>query len=187
MNDQTNDMIRPESRPRGRTVAWLAAAGAFLLLVGCGTSGTVEKWRMTEVREPGRALADSAPASAVRVVFYRQQQATVRSGQPVNLYINGQYQASLVGNTYTEQLLCPGTHRLAVHFNDVRQRYVTKAEGRAAVVGAQTTQYFEVNENAAGEAIVRPADAGQAAAAGSLRELQTHTISRVVADGCNRG
>ncbi len=187
-------MIRTENdQPAGATsvlrgaIMW-GSLCAVLVLAGCGSTGTVERWHMTDEQAPASgATAPGTPAQAVRVVFFRQAPASERAAQPINLYINGQYQASLVGSTYTEQSLCPGQQRVAVHFNDVQRRYVTKAEGLALAIGQAPTQYFRVTEDAAGQAGVRPASADEARAAGSLRLLQAHTVPRVVRNGCARG
>lgn len=173
---------------RARLARWglLAAACQALALAGCGSMGPVERWHMTDAQAPSNA-APSAPVQPVRVVFFRQASAGDRVAQPVNLYINGQYQASLVGNAYTEQSLCPGTHRLAVQFNDVQQRYVTKTEGQQVAVGSAPMQYFRVTETAAGQAGLQAVGADEASAAGNLRRLQAHTVPRVVSNGCAKG
>ncbi|MDO5693399.1 MAG: hypothetical protein Q4G70_13160 [Pseudomonadota bacterium] len=166
----------------------LCTAGAVVMLAGCATSGQVERWHLTEPKTPTPAeqLAQ-ASAQPVRVVFFRQTQATEKAAQPINLYLNGQYQASLVGNTYTEQNLCPGAHRFAVAFNDVQRRYHTKEEGQPVNVGTDPMQYFRVTEDAAGQAVLQPAPASEAQTVRSLRLLQTHTLPRVIRNGCNRG
>lgn len=166
----------------------LGAIGALgLLLQACASSGgAVEHWTMVEDVAPQPAPAVAAPArQPVAVVFYREAGTGAQAGTPINVYINGQYQASLVGNTYTEHALCPGSHRLKVAYNDVQKRYVSKDEGLDFAVGSAPMHYFRVTETGAGEAalVAVPAEAAQAARA-SLSERQHHTISRVVRDGC---
>lgn len=174
-----------------RHVARCALAGAVgLALLGlqaCSTSGgAVEHWTMVEGRAPQPAAAVVAPArQPVAVVFYREAGQGEHALKPINVYINGQYQASLVGNTYTEQALCPGSHRLKVAYNDVQQRYVSKDEGLTFAIGTEPVQYFRVTETGAGVAGLAavPAETAQAART-SLSELQRHTIPRVVRNGC---
>lgn len=164
------------------------ALAAGVLLAGCA-GGSIERWQMTEGRTPElSAPAGQAAASRpVQVVFFRQAPASGQAERPINLYINGHYQASLVGSTYTEQSLCPGEHRMAVHLNDVQRRYVTKAEGRAVAIAAgKPIQYFRVDEDASGQASLRPATSSEASAASSLKLLQTHTIARVPKSNCAR-
>jgi hypothetical protein len=153
-------------------------------LAGCAASSSLERWQVTEPVTPTTAPLPDQPASAVRVVFFREAGSSARAAQPINLYIDGHYQASLVGSTYTEQSLCPGAHRVAVHLNDVQTRYVTKTEGTPLQVGADPIQYFRVAEDAAGNAAVHPVAAAAAQGVSSLRLLQTHTVPRVVNKGC---
>lgn len=169
----------------------IGAAGvvglSLLALQACSTSGgAVERWTMVEDRAPQPAATVAAPArQPVAVVFYREAGQGEHAHRPINVYINGQYQASLVGNTYTEQTLCPGSHRLQVAYNDVQQRYVSKDGGLEHAIGTEPVQYFRVTEtgaNVAGLTSV-PAETAQAASA-SLSELQRHTIPRVVRNGC---
>ena len=88
----------------------------------------------------------------------------------------------LQGNTYTQQALCPGNHRLMAAREDVQRRYVSKDEGQSFAVGTEPVQYFRVSEGSGGVAAIAPASAQ--AAGGSLRQLQTLTVPRVVATGC---
>ena len=175
------------NRRAGVAAAVLGAACVLGLLSGCAASNQVEHWRLTEQKAPAAAADENAPAQAVHVVFFRDDAASAQADQPINLYINGQYQASLVGKTYTEQSLCPGTHRVAVHFNDVRQRYTTKVEGAPVAVDHRDMQYFRISEDAAGNAVINPVDSSVAKGATGLRLLQSHTLPRVVRNGCAKG
>lgn len=185
------DRTPPKTSPLLRSLARVGLAGAAVLallgLQACsGTGGRVEHWEMVENRAPQPAPQASGTArQPVAVVFYRDTSSGTHTQNPINVYINGQYQASLVGSTYTEQALCPGNHRLMVVFNDVRQRYIGKDEGRTYAVGTQPVQYFRVSEDASGTAVIAPATREAAQSAGaSLRELQVHTVPRVVRNGC---
>lgn len=173
-----------------QATGWLlrgAAAGvAMLVLQACTTGATTPHWQLVEERSP--QLAPEAEGSApqpVAVVFYRELGAETETSRPINIYINGQYQASLVGNTYTEQMLCPGEQQLMVAFNDVSQRYVNKEEGWVFDIDTRPIQYFRVADDGAGGAVISQVDGETAEAAkGSLQERQVHTISRVVNRGC---
>ena len=111
-------------------------------LAGCAGSGSaVEKWHLTESREPS---APSAVAGAVvqpvRAVLYREAGDSAKARQPINVYLDGHYQASLIGDVYTEVMLCPGKTGVSVAFNDVTQRYVTKLISTPYVLGKDPTQ-----------------------------------------------
>ncbi|MGB3070630.1 MAG: hypothetical protein WBC18_18895 [Ottowia sp.] len=159
-------------------------AGLGLLLGCAGAGGPVEKWQMTKDQAPQAAQAQPGAMKPVAVVFYREA-GGANAKQPVNVYVNGQYQASLVGNTYTEQNLCPGQHTLAAHFNDVAQRYSTKLAGRPAHIDSRPMQYFKVTEGTDGQATLTPVAADQAARLTSLQVRQAHTLARVTRSGCS--
>ena len=165
----------------------LVAALVVLGLAGCAGSGSaVEKWHLTESREPS---APSAVAGAVvqpvRAVLYREAGDSAKARQPINVYLDGHYQASLIGNVYTEVMLCPGKTGVSVAFDDVTQRYVTKLISTPYVLGKDPTQYFRIAENSAGAAVIEQVSAELArGAVGSLRLQQAHTLSRVVHGSC---
>lgn len=182
-----NPVNRRVIRTRAGFLAGALGAGlALALLAGCAASSRVEHWHMTDPAAPQAAPAQPGPRQPVAVVFFREADGA-RASQPINLYVNGQYQASLVGNTYTEQSLCPGQHTLAVHFNDVEQRYRTKLEGEPARIDDRPMQYFKVTEGAGGQARITPVPADQAEAARavvSLQHRQAHTLARTTRKGC---
>lgn len=165
----------------------VAALGTVALaLQACTVGGPLQGWKMVEAQEPELvpAVEGTAP-QPVAVVFYRELGAGESAGNPINIYINGQYQASLVSNTYTEQALCPGEQQFMVAFNDVRQRYVSKEEGWVFDIEARPIQYFRVSGNDDGGAVIAQVDSATAEAArANLQKRQAHTISRVVNKGC---
>lgn len=68
-----------------------------LVIQGCGTGSGVERWHMSEARAPQAAAAvRGAAVQPVAVVFFRDPGNGAQAAQPVNVYVNGQYQASLV-------------------------------------------------------------------------------------------
>lgn len=159
---------------------------ALLGLQACSsTSGQVEHWRMVESRAPQSvAPSKGSMLKPVAVVFFRDSVSGANATAPINVYLNGQYQTSLVGHTFTQQDLCPGNHRMMAAREDVRRRYVSKDEGQSFAVGTEPIQYFRVSEGAGGEVRIEPATAQAAAARAGLRQLQTHTVPRVVRNGC---
>ncbi len=182
---ETNEClaVSPVSWLRRAVVASMVALG----LAGCAGQGTgVEKWHMTNERAPSAdAPPPGAPAQAVRAVLYREAGQSAKARQPINVYIDGHYQASLIGDVYTETVVCSGKMGLSVAFNDVNQRYATKLVSTRYAVGSGAVQYFRVSETAAGVASIEqlPADTARAAI-GSLRLQQAHTISRVTSEAC---
>lgn len=172
---------------KGVRLGLAGVAGMALLgLQACSTAGgQVEQWHMVEGRAPHSAQpAAGAGPQPVAVVFYRDVVSGSHAAAPINVYINGQYQTSLVGQTYTQQALCPGNHRMMAAREDVQRRYVSKDEGQSFKVGTEPVQYFRVSEGNGGVASIAPATAQAVAANANLRQLQTHTVPRVIRNGC---
>lgn len=197
----------PKSR-RWRGSPWLLAA--TLMLGACaGTppapaSGTgsgaaaVERWTLTEAIPAARresATEQSRSVEPVRIVILRRRDGgddqmdsaavVVGSGlpAPINVYIDARYQASLVGDTYTEQRLCPGEYRIAARRTDVDHRHLSRHGGQRIVVGTAPVQAFELIEARDGtfriEAAAPDRPAGSSPASVALR--QRHTIARLSA------
>lgn len=116
-------------------------------------------------------------AAAVVAVFYRDPVPTSRQGNPLNIYINGHYQASLIGNTFTEQQIRAGDHRLMVAFNDVDRSYVSKDAGQMFKVGQEGVQYFRIN-TAADVPRIEMVDQATGKQALQGRNRQDHTVPR---------
>lgn len=165
----------------------IALGLSLLTLQACSSTGNaVEHWTLSVPRAPQPAAqAAAVERQPVAVVIYREAVGGARAQAPINIYVNGEYQASLVGAAYTEQALCPGSHRLQAAFDDAQHRYAGKQGGSTYAIGSEPVQYFRVAEDGARQAAIIPvsADAAQASAS-SLQTLQQHTIARVVNDGC---
>jgi len=87
----------------------LGMVGTLLLVLvvgvtGCSTGSTVERWQLFE---PASSSAKSQD-EAVDLVFFRELPTGRQVDRPINVYIDGHYQASLVGNAFTRAQLCPG-------------------------------------------------------------------------------
>lgn len=160
--------------------------GMVLVLQGCGTRAGVEHWKLTEERAPESAQkAPGAVVQPVSVVFFREAGSGTSAGHPVNVYINGQYHASLVGSNFSEKILCPGQHSLMAAMDDEWRRYATKQERSNFIVGADPMQYFKISNDSKGQVSIAPMTPEAAMAASpSLRSRQAHTVTRVSKDGC---
>lgn len=163
----------------------LGLLALFLALQGCGTGG-VERWHVSEARTPQAAASvPGATVQPVAVVFFREAGAGASASQPINVYVNGQFQGALVGNNFNEQALCPGQHSVVAALNDVQQRYASKELRSNFVIGSAPMQYFRISEGAGGQIMLAPATVSAAeAAVPSLRSRQAHTVSRVTRTGC---
>ncbi|QTD44846.1 hypothetical protein [Ottowia testudinis] len=181
---------------RARALGQWVTLFAALALAGCASSdGAIERWDLSKSAEAGSGGntirgADAIPVKSdqkTAVVFVRQVVAPTRAAEPANIYINGRYQTSLVGNVFTEVPLCAGQHSFVAAYSDYQRDYNTKSVVLPFTVKAGPAQYFLVTEDAQGLARLEPMPAEQGkAAADGVKRLQTHAVSRAVDRGCAR-
>lgn len=50
-------------------------------------------------------------------------------GQAINIYVDGEYVSSLLSGAYTQELVCPGNHRLNLAYTNAKTRYSEKRKG----------------------------------------------------------
>lgn len=123
------------------------------------------------------AQAQLAPKKQARVYAYRSASST--NSQPINLYLNGRYHASLLKGGYTEFCLAPGKLQVQAANNDAGQRHTGKLlpgtplesqAGKVVFLKVQETTGFGARVDSQTEALALP----------ELRQTrqQTHTISR---------
>lgn len=165
-----------------------------LLLGACAgpaPSASRPSWEMTREIDAGQSPApvQKGRVPATNVVFVRQSLLAAKSSEPLNVYVNGHYLASLIGDTYAETRLCPGRHRMAAAFNDVENRYATKMQGLPLQVRRVPNQYVLVQEDAAtGQARLQAISEAQARStlASGTRSKQIHSIPRIAPPTCGR-
>ena len=77
----------------------------------------------------GEAYASAllAPPSQTRVFVYRTPQAS--SQLPVNIYLNGQYHASLLKGGFTEFCTDPGSVNVKAALDDASRLHLSKQDG----------------------------------------------------------
>lgn len=153
----------------------LALAGC--VAVGGGQNGedsrAVERWHNFE---DGQIVAPAENAASV--VFLREEGAI--AGQSVNVFVNGEYLASLLPGGYKQSIACVGNNRLTPKYTNIRTRYLEKErEGQYFDVPAGKVTYFKVVPDASGAPSLQSLDAqaGQELV-GKMKE-QVHTLPRV--------
>jgi hypothetical protein len=164
-----------------RVLGLLALAGFVVLAGGCASGGAIERWQLFE---PAAASAQTH-SDSVDLVFYRELPAGRQFDRPINVYIDGHYLGSLVGNAYVRAQLCPGEHRLAVALEDVQRRYLTKDEGLPFKVDAASARYFKVAVTEGG--LVTLTAVPQTELTGgvsSLASRQSHAVPRLAKVAC---
>lgn len=169
---------------RIRGIGW-ALAGMLALtgLAGCGTttgaggggsgSAPAEKWHNFDQGRVGNAEQNWAS-----VVFVRENNAL--SGAATNVFVNGEYLASLLPGAFKQSIACVGNNRFTVRHTDVSSQYFEKErEGQYFEVPAGVVSYFRVVADAKGMPALAPLDPkdGQALV-GKMKE-QVHTLPRV--------
>lgn len=121
-----------------------------------------------------------APAEQTRVFVYRTNQAP--SSLPVNIYLNGQYHASLLRGGFTEFCTAPGAVSVKAALDDASRLHLSKLDaGQRMTMQAGQTVFLKVDE--AGQATFALLNAteaqGKADLSGTRRQI--HTISRAKA------
>lgn len=122
----------------------------------------------------------TVPEDLAGVVFYRRAQDL--NGPSTNVYVDGEYLASLLPNGFRYTLVCPKNQRFDAEFTGVTydNGYVRKAQaGDYAELPAGSISYFKVVADANGRPkVVRMKPDEARADLHALRE-QTHTLPRV--------
>ena len=165
-----------------KTIFQLGAYGvAVVMLAGCAVGGgqngedgrAVERWHNFE---QGQVVAPAENAASV--VFLRESEAI--PGQSVNVFVNGEYLASLLPGAYKQSIACVGNNRLTSKYTNVRTRYLEKEkEGQYFDVPAGQVTYFKVVPDASGAPSLQPLDAQTGQELVDNMKEQVHTLPRV--------
>ncbi len=118
-----------------------------------------------------------APANQTRVFVYRTQLTT--SSLPVNVYLNGQYHASLLRGGFTEFCAAPGQVAIKAALDDAARLHMSKQDaGQQVSMEPGKTLFLKVDESAPPRiTMVSSASAAAQAELNGIRR-QIHTISR---------
>jgi len=88
----------------------------------------------------------AAPAEQTRVLVYRHNQGP--NALPVNIYLNGQYHASLLRGGYTEFCAAPGAVNIKAALDDASRLHTSKLDaGQRLVLKAGQTVFLKVDES----------------------------------------
>lgn len=121
---------------------------------------------------------ERAPADQARVYAYRP--ANTLNPAPINLYLNGRYQASLLRGGYTEFCLAPSRMTVQTALDDASQMHLGKTQtGQPLTAQAGRVTFLQISDTANRQ--VRLQTLGEAQALPEIRQArkQQHTISRV--------
>lgn len=112
------------------------------------------------------------------MVIYR---AVELKGRAINVYIGGEYQASLLPGSYTQAIVCPGNHYVVTAFTNPATRYnEKKKKGKKIGLKASVVSFFQVINHPVHGLTLLPLSKEEAS---SLFEenlpRRSHTISRL--------
>jgi OmpA-OmpF porin, OOP family len=123
------------------------------------------------------ATALAAPTEQTRVFVYRSH--TTNTQQPVNIYLNGQYHASLLSGGYTEFCTAPGDVNIKAALDDAARLHVSKLEaGQRMSNKAGQTVFLKVDERTPPALSLLQGNEAQAKTELKGTRRQIHTISR---------
>lgn len=150
-----------------------------LMLLGAILSMGPAMAQNARIEAFGEAFAKSelAPKTQARVYAYRSDKSA--NSQPVNLYLNGRYLASLLKGGYTEFCLAPGKLQVQVANNDAGQLHTGKQQvGTPLEAQAGKVLFLKVQETGLHSA--RVDTLVEAVALPELRQTrqQIHTMAR---------
>lgn len=153
---------------------YLVLSTLTFALAACTTLTPREQWQTlgdTAISAP--PLADHQALA----VFYRPAESHPKA---VNLYINGDYQASLLAGSFTTMPVC-GTKQQFSASVSRHTAFGNRHTGAHYTLPVQETAYLRVTTNSQGEAILAHVDQATASAEiAALKQVNT-TVSRVKA------
>jgi OOP family OmpA-OmpF porin len=128
----------------------------------------------------GFTSALAAPAQQARIFVYRAQQGL--SQLPVNIYLNGQYHASLLRGGYTEFCTSGGSLGVKGAIDDAARLHVGKLDaGQRLTIQAGQSVFLKVDETALPAVTLQSLPPPQAQTDMANTKRQIHTISRAKA------
>lgn len=136
--------------------------------------GITEEWKNfsdTDIKKPYKGLSSM-------VVFRPLNSA---QGPAINLYIDGEYQASLLAGAYTQASFCPGTHRFSIAYTNILTKYKEKVQvGQKSTFYANNIRYYQIDQDSKQKLVIH--SLSEEKALDLIRKLpprQRHTIPRL--------
>ncbi|MDO5693718.1 MAG: hypothetical protein Q4G70_14790 [Pseudomonadota bacterium] len=145
----------------------------------------VEQWVTFKehATEPTRAANTGGVAT---LVFSRGDKAL--DGPAVNVFVDGQYAASLLAGASRKVAVCAGAKRITTAFTDVNRRYVDKnydAPAQLVNVAVGQELYFDLVPVTGGQPKVQSMSEQDAARASESLKGQSHSLSRIDTRQCS--
>ncbi len=145
-------------------------------------SGLMESWDHfgdTDIKKPSNRLSS--------IVVFRPLNKV--KGPAVNLFIDGEYHASVLPGAYTQASFCAGTHNFSVAYTNVLTKYKEKTRvDHKNVFMRNTITYYKIYQGNKGKLHMQLLDEDKALAhIKKLPPRQKHTISRISKRHCPKG
>lgn len=117
------------------------------------------------------------------MVIYRP---AALKGRAINVYIDGEYQASLLPGSYTQAIVCPGKHHVATAFTNPATRYKEKKkQGKKIGLQASVVSFFQVINHPVHGLTLLPLSREEASSLFKENPpRKPHTISRLGRKSC---
>jgi len=165
---------------QSKTSQWpLILLTCALALSLCGLAGASETVPQVSIDMFGDAFVRPSPAAAsqAQILIYRAQALTPQS--PANIYLNGQYHASLLKGGFSDFCVDPGRSAVHVVIDDANRQHLGKLEpGQIVDMPAGRTVYLRLRELVPGKPQLQWVTPWEAEAEMSGTRRQIHTVSR---------
>ncbi len=108
-------------------------------------------------------------------------------GRAINIYIDGEYITSLLPGAYTEQRVCPGTHRVNLAYTNKFSRYRAKRSGGERILFKVGERRVYLLQKKGGKLhFVHYSTQDIPSLLQKYRKRQSHTISRYSRKKCTQ-
>lgn len=165
----------------GQRVARTVLAGLVLVVAAHSAAAQTSDSRVN-IDAFGEVFttALAAPIDQTRVFVYRNNQAP--NDKPVNIYLNGQYHASLLRGGFSEFCAAPGAVNIKAALDDASKLHASKLDaGQRLTLKAGQTVFLKVDETTSPAIGLLSGTAAQTKADLESTRRQIHTISRAKA------
>ncbi|SFZ98351.1 hypothetical protein MNB_SV-5-9 [hydrothermal vent metagenome] len=105
-------------------------------------------------------------------------------GKAINIYIDGEYVSSLLPGSYTQESVCPTTHRIKAAYTNIKTRYKEKqSAGQRVKLNAGKEYFYRVGNKLK----IHPLSENERKALFAKHpKEQTYTISRLNKKRCSQ-
>ena len=142
------------------------------------TSNSIEAWDES-IRE-NITIPDNKLSS---MVIYRP---SALKGRAMNIYIDGEYQASLLPGAYTQAIVCPGNHHVVTAYTNPATHYrEKKKQGERIALKADSLSFYQITDHPAHGLRLLPLTKEEATSLFADKTLRrSHTIPRLGRKAC---